>query len=557
VTHPNASTALAEVVVDELVRGGVRDFVVAPGSRSAAVAIAAARRDDVALTVLIDERSAAFFALGVGKATGRPAAVLTTSGSAVAHLHPAVVEADTGRVPLLLLTADRPPELHGVGANQTIEQSGLFGASVRDAIGLGPAEHDPSAHVEWREGMCRALDAAADGPVHVNLAFREPLVPETDDGRARDQPYESDTSGRPDGARWVEIPRHRSQTVVLDDRWTLPERGVVVAGDAPHIALEAIDRLAAALGWPLIIEPTAGGRPAQAISTAHHVLSDPSLAERLRPDVALVIGRVNLSRPVMGWLTGVRRLLIDSRIIRPPDSNAELGAGWPVIERIGPRDGSWRREWLEVEAVARGALDAWLDGAGLVEPRIARDVAAAVPVGGLLVAGSSMPIRDLDLAMRPGGVRVLSNRGASGIDGIVSTSFGIASVSQGPVVVLTGDLALLHDSNGFLAEPRPDVVFVVVNNDGGGIFSFLPQVRQTDVFERVFGTPHGRSFEMLAAFHGVHHRHLSEVGPQVEAALASGGTWILEAVTDRSSNPQVHRDLTGAVVAAVRASVES
>ena len=555
-THPNASTALAEVVVDELVRGGVRDFVIAPGSRSAAVAIAAARRDDVALTVLIDERSAAFFALGIGKATGRPAAVLTTSGSAVAHLFPAVVEADTGRVPLLLLTADRPPELHGVGANQTIEQSGLFGTSVRDAIDLGPAEHDPAGNANWRGEVCRALAAAADGPVHLNLAFREPLVPETDDGRTGDRPFSFNTRGRSDGARWLEGAPTSTETAVLEERWTLPERGVVVAGDAPHIALAAIDRLAAALGWPLIVEPTAGGRPVQAITTAHHLLSDLTLAEWLRPDVALVIGRVNLSRPVASWLAGIPRLIVDSRITRPPDSNAELALGWPVIDEIGPRDGTWRRRWLEVETVGRRALDAWLDGAGMVEPRIARDVAEAVPPGGVLLAGSSMPVRDLDLAMRPGGIRVLSNRGASGIDGVVSTAFGIASVSSEPVVVLAGDLTLLHDSNGFLVEPRPDVVFVVINNDGGGIFSFLPQVRQTDVFERVFGTPHGRSFEMLAAFHGVHHRHLTETGPQIEAALAAGGTWILEAVTDRGSNPEIHRELTRAVVTAVMASVE-
>ena len=555
-THPNASTALAEVVIDELVRGGVRDVVVAPGSRSAALAIAAARREDVAVTVLIDERSAAFFALGIGKATGRPAAVVTTSGSAVAHLYPAVVEADTGLVPLLLLTADRPPELHGVGANQTIEQSGLFGTAVRDMVELGPAEHDQSAHASWRQGVCRALEAAAEGPVHLNIAFREPLVPETDDGRTRDRAFEFDTGGRPGGARWVEAPPRGEQTATLDERWTDPERGVVVAGDAPHIGLEQIDRLAATLGWPLIVEPTAGGRPAQAITTAHHLLSDPELAERLRPDVALVIGRVNLSRPVMGWLAGIPRLIVDPRITRAPDAQAELATRWPEIPQIGHRDGAWRREWLEVESVARRALDEWLDRADLVEPRIARDVADAVPAGGTLLVASSMPVRDLDLAMRAGGVRVLSNRGASGIDGIVSTAFGMASVDRGPVVVLTGDLALLHDANGFLVEPRPDVVLVVVNNDGGGIFSFLPQVRQTDVFDRIFGTPHGRSFEMLAAFHGVHHRRLTEVGPQVEAALAAGGTWILEAVTDRVSNPDVHRTITRAVVAAVKGSVE-
>src|SRR5690606_35272696 len=258
-----------------------------------------------------------------------------------------------------------------------------------------------------------------------------------------------------------------------------------------------------------------GGRPPQSISTSHHLRADVDLAARLRPEVALVIGRVNLSRPTAGWLEGIPRLIVDPRITRPVDETVELAAGWPSIGAIGPREGDWRRMWLRMEAVGRSALDAWLDGAGGVEPRIARDVAAAVPAGGLLLAASSMPIRDLDLAMRPGPLRVVSNRGASGIDGLVSTAFGLAAEHRGPVVTLGGDLALLHDSNGFLVEPRPDVVFVVINNDGGGIFSFLPQAGQTDVFERVFGTPHGRSFELLAAFHGISHQPLTDPGRQI------------------------------------------
>lgn len=554
-TPPNASTALAEVLIDELVRGGVDHLLVAPGSRSAALAIAAARRPELTVSVVIDERSAAFFALGIGRATGRPAAVLTTSGSAVANLFPAVVEADTGMVPLLLITADRPPELHGVGANQTIEQSGLFGSHVRSSRDIGPAEHRTTSNEEWRSELCRAIDEAGDGPVHLNVAFREPLVPETDDGRVSDHPFRHPTAGRPDDARWVPVARGERATVVLDARWVAPERGVVVAGDAPFTSVGEIDRLAAALGWPLIAEPTIGGRPAQTITTAHHLVSDSELAGRLRPEVALVVGRVNLSRSVARWLDGVPALVVEPRIRTTGRPAAELAAGFPVIEEVGDRTGEWRKMWLQAERIGRQALDRELDAGGMTEPRVARDVAAAVPAGGTLVAASSMPIRDLDLTMAAGNARIVANRGASGIDGFVSTALGVAAAAP-PVVALGGDLAVLHDSNGFLVERRPPVVFVVVNNNGGGIFTHLPQARQTDVFEKLFGTPHDRSFELLAAFHGIGYSRLTDPAAQVPAALDSGGTWLLEVSTDRPAGPAIHRALTAAVVSAVRGSFE-
>jgi 2-succinyl-5-enolpyruvyl-6-hydroxy-3-cyclohexene-1-carboxylate synthase len=555
VNLPNVSTALAHVLVDELVRGGVRHLVIAPGSRSAAVAIAGARSGDLSVWVLIDERSAAFFALGVGRATGTPAAVLTTSGSAVANLFPAVVEADAGLIPLILLTADRPPELHGTGANQTIDQTAIFGSKVRLATQLGPGEHRAESNYQWRAIVCEALDAAIDGPVHINLAFREPVVPETDDGRVSDAEFVHATDGRPEGARWSPAPHRRRRQQVLDESWVSHERGVVICGEAPFVSVDEVDRLAAALGWPLIAEPTIGGRPAQTVTTAHHLVSDPDLARHLRPDVALVIGRANLSRSVAAWLSEIPTLVVEPRIRVTPRSEAVLADGFPVVEQVVERSGDWRKMWLRAEAIGRRELDRVLDEGGLSEPRIARDVAAAVPDGGVLLAASSMPIRDLDLAMAPRDLRVLSNRGASGIDGFVSTAFGVAAVA-GPVVALAGDLAMLHDSNGFLVEPRSPVVFVVVNNNGGGIFSFLPQVRQTDVFEQVFATPHNRSFEMLAAFHGLGYERLSDVGSQVERAVAVGGVWILEAVTDRQANPGIHRSLSLAVARSVRESLE-
>lgn len=554
-THPNASTALAVVVIDELVRAGVRSLTLAPGSRSAALAITALRDPRVAVSVVIDERSAAFHALGVARATGRPAAVLTTSGSAVSHLFPAVIEAHTALVPLVLLTADRPPELHGVGANQTIDQSDIFGSKVRRSIDIGPANHDVEAPGNWREAIAVTMGAAVDGPVHLNIAFREPLVPETDDGRVRDRPFSHSTDGRDNGRPWVEQDRDPVDSIVLPGRFAEIERGVVVAGEAPFASASEIDRLAAGLGWPLIAEPSIGGRPTQAITTAHHLVGDPELFARLRPDAALVVGRPTLSRPLGQWLAGVPRLVVDPRLTRSPDESAELSSQPVRVETPIARTGSWRRRWLDVEAIGRAALDRWLDQNPMSEPAIARDVARAAGGGALLVA-SSMPARDLDLAMAPGPARVFSNRGASGIDGFVSTAFGVAAGLGESIVALGGDLAMLHDSNGFLVEPRPDVVFVVVNNNGGGIFSFLPQSRQGDVFERAFGTPHGRSFELLASFHGVGHASLIDTENQVAAALARGGTWMLEAHTDRAANPSQHRELSRAVADAVRTSLE-
>ncbi|MDX1447619.1 MAG: 2-succinyl-5-enolpyruvyl-6-hydroxy-3-cyclohexene-1-carboxylic-acid synthase [Acidimicrobiia bacterium] len=554
-TFPNASTALATVLVDELVRGGVRSLTLAPGSRSAAVAIAALRDPRLDVAVVVDERSAAFRALGIARASGRPAAVLTTSGSAVAHLFPAVVEASAASVPMIVLSADRPPELHGVGANQTIDQVGIFGSFVTAAFHLGPAEHDADEPARWRETLARAVHAAAGGPVQVNVAFREPVVPETDDGRDRDRPFEFPVDGRADGSPWLDRADSGPEARPVPARYQDTERGVVVAGEAPFASAAEVDRLAATLGWPLIAEPTIGGRPPQTITTAHHVLSAPDLAERLMPEVAVVVGRPTLSRQVASWLDRIPRLVVDPRLTRPPGQHAELISGPLRVEAVGRREGGWRRRWLELEAVGRAALDGWLDTHPGSEPAIARDVAHAVG-DGLLFVASSMPIRDLDLAMAAGPARIVSNRGASGIDGFISTAFGLAAGSGEPVVALGGDLAVLHDSNGFLLEPRTDVVFVVINNDGGGIFSFLPQVRQTDVFERAFGTPHGRSFETLARFHRIGYERLEAPRSQIHRALEQGGTWLLEAVTDRAVNPAEHRELSAVVAAAVRESLE-
>lgn len=551
---PNLSVAMAQAVVDELSRSGVTRIVVAPGSRSAALAMAAATHPAIDLTVHIDERSAAFFALGIGRTGQGPAAVVTTSGTAVANLFPAIVEADAADVPLIVLSADRPPELRHTGANQTIDQIGIFGRLPRWFCEVGVPEHRADSNAYWRSTVCRAVAESAGlrgrrGPVHLNLAFREPLVPSTDDGRAVGVPFDHPLEGRPGGGAWTEMMRDETGVPVM----ALPEelaveRGLVVVGASPWARSASI--LAENLGWPLVAEAVSGVREPGSISTAHHLLSHPAWRETHRPDVVLRYGSAPLSPHLARFLASVDvSVVVDPAGWHDPGRSASrILAALPVSP--GERStGAWETSWQSAEAVVRAALDARLDSEErLTEPRIARDTALSVPEGGRLVVGSSMPVRDLDWFMPPRRIDVYGNRGASGIDGFVSTSLGVA-VAAGASVALGGDLSLLHDANGFLGDSQADCVFVVVNNDGGGIFSFLPQADYPDSFERVFGTPHGRHLASLAQFHHISHHGIDradELSPAIRAALVVGGIHLLEARTDRWENPAIHRRLVAA-----------
>jgi len=541
VSLPNPSTAIATVIVDELARNGVRDFVLAPGSRSAALVIAALEADGVRVHVEIDERSAGFLAIGIAKASGRPAGVITTSGTAAANLMPAVVEADAAGVPLLALTADRPPELRHAGANQTIDQVKLFGDRVRWFCEVGVPADVPGANSYWRSTACRAIAEATafrPGPVHLNLAFREPLVPLSDDGRTQAAPFEGSAAGRDDGGPWTRVVRDARISGVGE---SLDGRVLVIAGDGagPQPGRP----------WPVIAEAHSGARGAGTISTAHHLLSDTGFLEAHVPDVVVMVGRSGLSPNVARLARrAARKVLVDPIGWSDADRSAhEIVAEMPPP---GVVDGDWSSVWLEAEEVGRAALDEFLDGLpAMSEPRVARDTADAVGEGGVLYAASSMPARDLDWFMRARQVRVLSNRGASGIDGFVSSALGAALVG-GPVVALAGDLSVLHDQNGFLLGDRPDCVFVIVNNDGGGIFSFLPQARFPDFFERGFATPHGRDFEALARFHDLGYAHVEEPAKLPMAigdGLSARGVQLIEVRTDRTANVEIHRDASKAV----------
>ena len=564
---PNPAVAFARVLVDELVRCGLTEAVIAPGSRSAALAMALHADDRVRLHVRIDERSAAFLALGLAKAAGRPVAVVCTSGTAAANFHPAVLEAHESRVPLLVLTADRPPELRGTGANQTVDQIKLYGQAARWFCEVGVPEGRLGMVAYWRATACRAWAEAVGspaGPVHLNLAFREPLTPEADE-----EGFPEPLDGRSAGAPWVALsPGRRSLgDAGLNDlaaELAGAERGLLVAGDGPDAG--PLVAVAERLGWPVLAEPTSGARCGpHAIASAALLTQSAAFAGAHAPDLVLRSGRPQLSRRVSALIGRqvARQILVDpdgawldpgravSRVVR---ADAATLSG-PLLGLLPERGaGEWLASWRAADARARDAVDRLLDAGGLSEPRVARDLAAALPAGATLVVGSSMPIRDLDQVMAPrADVRVLANRGASGIDGFVSTATGIALASAALTVALCGDLSFLHDANGLLGADA-DLTIVVVNNDGGGIFSFLPQARHPEGFETLFGTPHGADLGRLATAYGAAHRLVSEPGELTSAiaeAGAAGGIRVLEVRTDRAANVELHQRLRDAVIAAL------
>jgi 2-succinyl-5-enolpyruvyl-6-hydroxy-3-cyclohexene-1-carboxylate synthase len=540
---------MCATLVDQWVLDGVTHAMVAPGSRSTPMALALAARRDLRVEVFLDERSAAFAALGAGLVSGRPAIVLCTSGTAATHLHGAVVEAHLAGVPMIVLTADRPPELRDVGAPQTIDQVKLFGDSVRWF-------HDPGVPVPetaatWRSLARHATDATGGvrpGPVHLNLPFREPLVARPDDL----PPPRLGGVGRTTidvrlGTLSMEIER---------------ERGIIVAGrgvDDPS----AVASLAAATGWPVLADPRSGCRGvAGAITAFDAILRHDGFAASHVPEVVLHLGEPPASKVLATWLhessaTQVRvhphEVVIDPAHDIGHRITAPVGA---VCERLarelrGATATDWLERWRRAEASAQQAIEGAL-GDALSEAKVARIVSG---VEGDVVVASSMPVRDIEwfgtAAQR---ARVWANRGANGIDGTIATATGIAAVTGGPVWVLLGDVALVHDSSSLagLARRALDVRIVVVDNDGGGIFSFLPQATQVDGarFESLFGTPHGTDLVALGAAHGLPATSVATTR-DLEEWLGRPGPWLVRVPSDRAQNVVHHRAVNDAVVDAI------
>jgi 2-succinyl-5-enolpyruvyl-6-hydroxy-3-cyclohexene-1-carboxylate synthase len=571
---PDAATAFARSLVDEWVRAGVTEACVAPGSRSTPLALALASDGRLRVHVHLDERSASFFALGAAKASGRPVVVLCTSGTAAANFHPAVLEAHHARVPLLVCTADRPPELRDTGAGQTIDQTRLYGDAVRWFV--DPGAPDAAAAGSWRSLASRAVAEAVGppaGPVHLNLPFREPLVPTG--GPMVDAP------GRADGAPWTRVVRSSKAPDVatvahVADVIAGAPRGVLVAGWGAGVTPATVARVAAAAGWPVLADPLSGVRAGpHVISTYDAMLRDEGVAAALRPDLVLRVGAPLTSKVAGGWLGhDIHQIVVDAdgawldparavNEIVAADGELLLAAVADALEgdtsvASPPRAGDWVNTWLDYEQRARHAIDKIIDGWWQpFEGRIARDVVAVLPDGATLVVASSMPVRDVEWFAGPReGLRVLANRGVNGIDGFDSTVLGVAAVSTGPVVALLGDLCFLHDANGLLgaADRGVSATFVVVDNGGGGIFSFLPQADDPEHFETLFGTPQNVDLAALAGVHGLACSEVersADVAPAVLAAVAAGGVRVVLVRTDRADNVARHREVWSAVARAV------
>jgi 2-succinyl-5-enolpyruvyl-6-hydroxy-3-cyclohexene-1-carboxylate synthase len=592
-----AGRRFALTLVDELARAGVTDACLAPGSRSAPVALALAEHPGIAVHVHLDERSAAFFALGAAKRSGRPAVLLCTSGTAAANLHPAVLEADHARTPLLVLTADRPPELRGTGANQATDQLKLYGQAVRWFCEVGVPGDGPAAGRYWRSLASRAWAEASGppaGPVHLNLAFADPLVPTGPPAPAAGgwpRLGGAPAPGRPGGAPWTAAPpgvraAAPGDVTALAEAVRANPRGVLIAGWGSDLDPGAVDAFAAASGWPVLADPLSGSRrgPA-AVSTYDGLVRAPRFAAAHRPTLAVRVGAAPTSKALTAWLDeSIGQVVVDpsagwldpgrTAILRlTADPTALLAATATLLAAHGPAPwrgtdgpapgslppGPWLPEWLGAERAAREAIDGLLDEwAEPFEGRVARDLVGWMPAGGTLVVGSSMPVRDVDAFARPReGLRFVANRGLSGIDGFVATALGVAAAGDEPVAALCGDLALLHDASGLLgAAGRPrGAVLVVCDNDGGGIFSFLPQAELPgDLFEPLFGTPHGLDLTALAAAARVPARVVEKAAdlvPALDAALAGGGTELVLVRSDRAANLARHRALAEAVAVAV------
>lgn len=576
----SAQASFCATLVEEWVRHGAAHAVLAPGSRSTPLALALAERPELALHVVLDERSAGFVALGIGRATGTPAILLCTSGTAAVGFHAAVVEAGLSRVPMLVCTADRPAEMHQVGAPQAIEQVGLYGASP-----VWSADVDPRSWPAptWRSLASRAAVEAAGGPVHLNLRFTEPLVgdagpalpPARPGGRAWHQrlvgapvlgPGGSEVRSRHQGsAEGLTVSAGRAAALSADVDLSGCRRVLVVAGDG--CGPPGAD--AGAGPWPVLADPLSGWRvPGPAIVAAfdaitRHVPADGDLA----PDLVLHLGRPPASKALGQWFDRGQavHVLVDGagRWLDPARRSDAIATTFPLTALQSwqqalpaPEDG-WLARWQQAEATAQRAITAALAGhPEVTEPGLARGLAAAMPDGAALVVSSSMPIRDVEWFTEPRqGLGHHANRGANGIDGVISTALGVALARCGrPTVALLGDLALLHDSSalaGMAARPC-SLVLVVVDNHGGGIFSFLPQAAELapERFEQLFGTPQAVDLHALAAAHGIPSAEVgtaADLPVRLAEATSAGGVRMLVARTDRAVNVKLHEELNRVV----------
>lgn len=583
--------------VDDLIRSGVTDAVICPGSRSTPLAMLLAEREqthhDLKTWLHIDERSAAFFALGMAKTSQRPVVIICTSGTATANFLPAVVEAHYARVPLILLTADRPPELRDIGAPQTIDQIKLFGDHVKWFVEMPVPDATPDLLRYARAMANRAVAEASNAPaapVHLNFPLREPLVPipPTEPSELTDQSVASPVQPATQffgGSRTLDPSDIRAIAALLENK----PNGLIICGNEyrhdPHFAAR-VSELALRLGYPLLADPLSGVR-AGAHSGAHVIdaydafLRDPRIGERLIPEVIIRFGGVPTSKPLLQYIQkhpAALHLVVDggsawndaalraSMMLRADSRRfcEMLLEAWPTPPTSTPPTSTgslagWMQNWAEINRCTQQAITTQVERfEALFEGRVFMELSALLPADAILFASSSMPVRDLDtfFPRRTGALRVLANRGANGIDGVVSSALGASAATAGKLVLVIGDLAFYHDMNGLLAAKlhQLDATIILINNDGGGIFSFLPQAAHPAHFEQLFGTPTGLEFRHAAALYGATWHPIetwAQFREAVPTSLQAGGLHLLELKTRRDTNVTMHRQIWAAVQAAL------
>lgn len=586
---PDSGSANLEVCcafVDELAASGLHHAVICPGSRSTPLALALTAHPHLETWVQVDERSAAFFAMGMARHLNEPVALLCTSGTAAANFAPAVAEASLSRIPLLVLTADRPPELRDWGAAQTIDQIGLYGSHTRWFVEMpvpdGANGLTPHARAVARRAFSTAAQPPA-GPVHLNFPFREPLLPLDLRPPLDLQPLFA--AGR--RLQPVQPAPPITQTLAEDAIGELADilagspRGLIVAGPGEQPGLpSALSALSATTGYPILADPLSGARFGSPdriglIDSYDSFLRHAETAANLAPEVVIRVGAIPTSKPLLQFLTsfpGDHHLLIDSGPPRDPlhlatryltadpaETICRLSTATSRINRNTHPD--WLSRWRGLDTLTSQVITSELSNiTELFEGRACAEVASLLPEGASLVVGNSMPIRDVDTFVRGDArsLRVLGNRGANGIDGLISTALGAAAVSTTPVVLLLGDLSFYHDMNGLLAAARHGLsaTIVVLNNNGGGIFSFLPQAQQLaePLFESLFGTPIDLEISAAAALYGSSYARPATwpvFRRSLSSALSELGLSIIEVVTERKRNLELHRTISSAVTEAL------
>ncbi|WP_057915653.1 2-succinyl-5-enolpyruvyl-6-hydroxy-3-cyclohexene-1-carboxylic-acid synthase [Peribacillus muralis] len=562
----DALTAYAASFVDELAENGVKHVVVSPGSRSTPLAILLVEHPDIEIHINVDERSAAFFALGMAKALKEPVGLLCTSGTAAANYYPAIIEAYYSRVPLIVLTADRPHELRDVGAPQAIDQIHLYGRQVKWFIEMAlPERTDEMIRYARTVGARAVATAAADpaGPVHLNFPLREPLIPNLEQAKECRQKRLAPAVLIESGVRTLSA----SQIEAVATTLSQAKQGLIVCGELPDPEMkEEIVALAETLAFPLLADPLSqlrsGSHDKGVIIDAYDTfLRDETTKASFSPDVIIRFGAMPVSKPLLLFMKKQKQaitLVVDG------------GAGWrepaglatnmiyceerDFCQRVGEKisgaaGDEWLRIWQTINGATKNALASVRDEAELSEGKLFALLADMLPQHSTLFVGNSMPIRDLDTFFMNNekGIKTLANRGANGIDGVVSTALGVSTVAENTVLAI-GDLSFFHDMNGLLAAKlqKQNITILLINNDGGGIFSFLPQANEKEHFETLFGTPHGLDFSHTAKLYGGKYNKVQswdELKRVVTESFQIQGLKIIEVPTERESNLHKHRNL--------------